>query len=90
MAIGSEDEQLRLRDELIAYGCKVTEVRDRCYFTVDLLPRARRRAVRGGDDRARVPVDEELSALGRGLKLPPWEEPNRRRDRSGAGADTSR
>jgi glyoxalase family protein len=32
MAIASEDEQLRLREELIAFGSKVTEVRDRCYF----------------------------------------------------------
>jgi len=27
------DQQLRLREELIQWGCKVTEVRDRCYFT---------------------------------------------------------
>src|SRR5258708_23097572 len=32
MAIPSEDEQLRLRAELIRFGSKVTEVRDRCYF----------------------------------------------------------
>src|SRR5205814_7247432 len=32
MAIGSEEEQLQLRERLIAYGCKVTEVRDRYYF----------------------------------------------------------
>jgi len=32
MAIGSAEEQLALREELIRYGCKVTEVRDRCYF----------------------------------------------------------
>ena len=32
MAVASADEQLRLREELLRYGCKVTEVRDRCYF----------------------------------------------------------
>ena len=32
MAIATADEQLRLREELLRYGCKVTEVRDRCYF----------------------------------------------------------
>src|SRR5262249_15605198 len=33
MAVSTAEEQLRLREELIRYGCKVTEVRDRCYFT---------------------------------------------------------
>ena len=33
MAVDTADEQLRLRGELIQYGCHVTEVRDRCYFT---------------------------------------------------------
>ena len=32
MAVATADEQLRLRAELLRYGCKVTEVRDRCYF----------------------------------------------------------
>ena len=32
MAIATADEQLRLREELLRYGCQVTEVRDRCYF----------------------------------------------------------
>jgi len=50
----ARDEQLRLREELLRYGCKVTEVRDRCYFPVDLLPGTGRRAVRGRDGAARV------------------------------------
>ena len=32
MAISHADEQLRIRDELIGFGCQVTEVRDRQYF----------------------------------------------------------
>src|SRR5439155_18010342 len=32
MAVTTADEQLALREELIRYGCTVTEVRDRCYF----------------------------------------------------------
>jgi glyoxalase family protein len=32
MAVASDTEQLALREELIRYGCRVTEVRDRCYF----------------------------------------------------------
>ena len=30
MAVASAEEQRRLREELLRYGCKVTEVRDRC------------------------------------------------------------
>src|SRR5262245_5719869 len=33
LAIANGDEQRELRRELIHYGCRVTEVRDRCYFT---------------------------------------------------------
>src|SRR5204863_4430702 len=32
MAISSQEEQLAVREELIAYGCHVTELRDRTYF----------------------------------------------------------
>src|SRR4051795_13264989 len=32
MAVATADEQLRLRQELLRFGCRVTEVRDRCYF----------------------------------------------------------
>ena len=32
MAVGSEREQLDLRETLLTKGCTVTEVRDRCYF----------------------------------------------------------
>src|SRR5262245_59635643 len=30
MAIANDEEQLQIRDELIQWGCRVTEVRDRC------------------------------------------------------------
>ena len=32
MAIATDDEQRRLRDELLRMGLKVTDIRDRCYF----------------------------------------------------------
>ena len=32
MAISTDDEQLRLREELLQMGLRVTDVRDRCYF----------------------------------------------------------
>jgi hypothetical protein len=44
---------------------------------LDLLPRARRGAVRDRDRPAGFTVDEPLLTLGRHLKLPPWLEPNR-------------
>jgi glyoxalase family protein len=77
MAIGTAEEQLAIREELIRYGCKVTEVRDRCYFTSIYFREP------GGvlfEIATMVPgfaIDEALPDLGRGLKLPPWEEPHR-------------
>ena len=77
MAVATADEQLRLREELLQYGCTVTEVRDRCYFQSIYFREP------GGVlfEVATLPpgftIDEEPASLGRGLKLPPWEEPNR-------------
>jgi glyoxalase family protein len=76
-AIGTPDEQLAARDELIGHGYQVTEVRDRQYFKSIYF-----REPNGVlFEIATVPpgftVDEEISSLGEGLKLPPWEEPNR-------------
>ena len=77
MAITTAEEQLDLRAALVRYGCKVTEVRDRCYFQSIYFREP------GGvlfEVATIVPgftVDEDLSSLGRALKLPPWEEPNR-------------
>ena len=77
MAVASADEQLRLRGELLRYGCKVTEVRDRCYFQSIYFREP------GGVlfEVATVPpgfaIDEDPASLGRDLKLPEWEEPNR-------------
>jgi glyoxalase family protein len=77
MAVATAAEQLRLRDALLRYGCKVTEVRDRCYFQSIYFREP------GGVlfEVATVPpgfaIDEAPSALGRDLKLPSWEEPHR-------------
>ena len=77
MAIADDDEQLRLRAELVQYGCQVTEVRDRCYFHSIYFREP------GGVlfEVATVPpgfsIDEAPAELGRSLKLPPWEEPYR-------------
>ena len=78
MAIGSAEEQLRAA--IGAAGGRLQRHRGArsAVLPVDLLPRARRGAVRGGDGRARVSRStSRWPSLGRGLKLPPWEEPHR-------------
>jgi glyoxalase family protein len=77
MAVDTADEQRRLRDELIRYGCTVTEVLDRSYFTSIYFREP------GGvlfEVATRGPgfaIDEAVSELGSKLRLPPWEEPHR-------------
>jgi len=77
IAIGSAVEQLALREELIRYGCKVTEVRDRCYFQSIYFREPGGVLFEVATVDPGFTADEELSALGRSLKLPPWEEPSR-------------
>ena len=77
MAIGTADEQLAIREELIRYGCKVTEVRDRCYFTSIYFREPGGVLFEIATIAPGFAIDEALPDLGRGLKLPPWEEPHR-------------
>ena len=77
MATADADEQLRLREALIHAGCKVTEVRDRCYFTSIYFREPGGVLFEVATLQPGFTVDEELARLGSGLKLPPWEEPNR-------------
>jgi glyoxalase family protein len=76
-AVGNGDEQLLMRRELLKRGLQVTEVLDRQYFRSIYF-----REPNGVlFEIATVPpgftADEPLPDLGRALKLPPWEEPNR-------------
>ena len=77
MAVASAEEQLRLRDQLIAYGCKVTEVRDRCYFQSIYFREPGNVLFEIATISPGFEADEPVAALGRALKLPPWEEPHR-------------
>jgi glyoxalase family protein len=77
MAIGSEEEQRRLRGELIQNGCKVTEVRDRCYFKSIYFREPGGVLFEVATTAPGFTVDEDVSTLGRALKLPPWEEAHR-------------
>jgi glyoxalase family protein len=77
MAISSEQEQLELRDALIQDGCKVTEVRDRCYFKSIYFREPGNVLFEVATMAPGFTADEPLARLGRDLKLPPWEEPHR-------------
>ena len=77
MAIDSAEEQLALRAGLLRYGCKVTEVRDRCYFQSIYFREPGGVLFEVATVAPGFTVDEEVAALGRSLKLPPWEEPGR-------------
>ncbi len=77
MAVATEAEQLRLRDELLQYGCKVTEVRDRCYFKSIYFREPGGVLFEVATVQPGFTADEELPSLGRDLRLPPWEEGNR-------------
>ena len=65
-------------DGVPAYGCKVTEVRDRCYFTSIYFREPGGVLFEVATVKPGFTVDEELQNLGTALKLPPWEEPHRR------------
>jgi len=74
MAVATADEQLRLRGELLQYGCKVTEVRDRCYFQSIYFREPGGVLFEVATVQPGFAIDERPASLGRELKLPPWEE----------------
>jgi glyoxalase family protein len=74
MAISNADEQVRLQQELIKYGCTVTDVRDRCYFTSIYFREPGGVLFEAATVGPGFLIDEGESDLGKGLKLPPWEE----------------
>jgi len=77
MAIANAEEQRELRETLIRSGRTVTEVRDRCYFQSIYFREPGGVLFEVATISPGFAVDEEMSSLGRALKLPPWEEPNR-------------
>jgi glyoxalase family protein len=77
MAIASADEQLRLREELVRRGLQVTPVMDRQYFQSIYFREPGGVLLEVATTSPGFDVDEPVRDLGRGLKLPPWEEPNR-------------
>ncbi|HTE47751.1 MAG TPA: ring-cleaving dioxygenase [Gemmatimonadaceae bacterium] len=77
MAITDADEQLRLREELVRRGMQVTPVMDRQYFKSIYFREPGGVLFEVATMQPGFAVDEPVAELGRGLKLPPWEEPNR-------------
>ncbi len=74
MAVHDGEAQLKLRQQLIDYGCRVTDVRDRCYFTSIYFREPGGVLFEAATMGPGFDVDEPVGDLGRGLKLPPWEE----------------
>ena len=56
----------------------VTDVRDRCYFQSIYFREPGGVLFEVATVQPGFTVDEDLASLGRDLKLPPWEEPNRK------------
>lgn len=77
MAVPHADDQLRMRDELLRWGAGVTAVRDRQYFQSIYFREPGGVLFEIATMAPGFAVDEPLASLGRELKLPPWEEPNR-------------
>lgn len=77
LAIGTEAEQLVLHDHLAGLGFHVTDVLDRQYFRSIYVREPGGILVEIATVGPGFLVDEPAEALGRGLMLPPWEEPRR-------------
>ena len=77
MAIGTAEEQIAIRDQLLADGVGVTDVRDRCYFTSIYFREPGGVLFEIATMKPGFTIDEDRATLGRDLKLPPWEEPHR-------------
>ena len=77
MAIGSDEEQIALRDALANAGVGVTDIRDRTYFRSIYFREPGGVLFEVATVQPGFTFDEGLSELGRDLKLPEWEEENR-------------
>jgi glyoxalase family protein len=77
LAIDGLDQQLQLREELLGRGFGVTDVLDRQYFQSIYFREPGGVLLEVATTSPGFTVDEALPALGRELKLPPWEEPHR-------------
>lgn len=77
LAIGSEDEQLALREALVLLGVEVTPVKDRQYFRSIYFREPGGVLIEVATVAPGFTVDEPIEALGTGLRLPAWQESDR-------------
>lgn len=77
LCITDADAQLRLRETLVARGTNPTPVRDRSYFQSIYFREPGGVLIEVATAAPGFTLDEPLDALGRALRLPPWEEPHR-------------
>jgi glyoxalase family protein len=77
MAIDNDEEQLRLREDLVSRGLMVTPVRDRSYFRSIYFREPGGVLFEVATMRPGFTRDEAPEELGRALRLPEWEEPHR-------------
>lgn len=77
MGIGGAEEQRALRQDLLARGVRVTDIRDRCYFTSIYFREPGGVLFEVATVTPGFAIDEPLAALGTALKLPAWEEASR-------------
>ena len=78
MAVAGAEEQLRFREELLGLGVQVTPVMDRQYFTSIYFREPGGVLFEIATLKPGFMFDEDREHLGTAVKLPPWEEPNRR------------
>ena len=77
LAIADAGEQLLMREALIKRGIAVTPVMDRSYFQSIYFREPGGVLFEVATLAPGFTVDEPLNELGKGLKLPPWEEAKR-------------
>jgi glyoxalase family protein len=77
LAVATAEEQLSLREAVIALGIPVTEVLDRQYFQSIYFREPGGVLLEIATVSPGFLVDESTDDLGRALRLPPWEAANR-------------
>jgi glyoxalase family protein len=89
-AIATAEDQLTIREELLQAGARVTEVRDRQYFTSIYFREPGGVLFEIATMKPGFDIDEPLADLGKDLKLPPWEESYRTEIEAGLAPITYR
>jgi glyoxalase family protein len=77
LAIATDEEQVRLREDLLERGFTVTAVLDRLYFHSIYFREPGGVLLEVATMQPGFQVDEPRDALGTALKLPAWQEPQR-------------